>query len=112
MCIAVSIHPLDLTRETRPDRLVAAPLRSPRVVAIGETGLGMTIYDQRWPAQQTKSPVNCHLQAARQTALKPVIISYSEARADTLNLLRERVAQRGVCCTAYQDWTMAPRGYG
>lgn len=103
---SVGIHPLDLTRETPThlDWLLQA-LDHPRVVAIGETGLDYH-YEPEMAAQQQIS-FNCHLQAARQTG-KPVIIHTREARADTLNLLREAdLPNAGVLHCFTEDWDMA-----
>ena len=103
---SVGIHPLDLTRETPTDLdWLLHALDHPRVVAIGETGLDYH-YEPEMAAQQQIS-FNCHLQAARQTG-KPVIIHTREARADTLNLLREAdLPNAGVLHCFTEDWDMA-----
>tara|TARA_R110000796_G_scaffold208755_2_gene325060 strand:- start:43178 stop:43954 length:777 start_codon:yes stop_codon:yes gene_type:complete len=103
---SVGIHPLDLTRETPTDLdWLLHALDHPRVVAIGETGLDYH-YEPEMAAQQQIS-FNCHLQAARQTG-KPVIIHTREARADTLNLLREAdLPSAGVLHCFTEDWDMA-----
>ncbi|MEH6499256.1 MAG: TatD family hydrolase [Pseudoalteromonas distincta] len=103
---SVGIHPLDLTRETPTDLdWLLRALDHPRVVAIGETGLDYH-YEPEMAAQQQIS-FNCHLQAARQTG-KPVIIHTREARADTLNLLREAdLPSAGVLHCFTEDWDMA-----
>lgn len=103
---SVGIHPLDLTRETPTDLdWLLQALDHPRVVAIGETGLDYH-YEPEMAAQQQIS-FNCHLHAARQTG-KPVIIHTREARADTLNLLREAdLPNAGVLHCFTEDWDMA-----
>lgn len=103
---SVGIHPLDLTRETPTDLAwLLAALDHPRVVAIGETGLDY--HYQPEMAEQQKRSFLCHLQAARQTG-KPVIIHTRQARADTLELLREAaLPNAGVLHCFTEDWDMA-----
>ncbi|PRB82226.1 TatD family hydrolase [Pseudomonas sp. MYb185] len=103
---SVGIHPLDLSRNEATDLAwLLQALDHSRVVAIGETGLDYHYQPEMAEAQQAS--FRCHLQAARQTG-KPVIIHTREARADTLELLREAdLPQAGVLHCFTEDWDMA-----
>ncbi|WP_263141876.1 TatD family hydrolase [Pseudomonas sp. RIT-PI-AD] len=103
---SVGIHPLDLEPGRAPalDWLLGE-LDHPRVVAIGETGLDY--HYQPDAAQVQREAFRLHLQAARVTG-KPVIVHTREARADTLQLLREAdLPQAGVLHCFTEDWPMA-----
>jgi len=103
---SVGIHPLDLSCNEATDLAwLLQALDHSRVVAIGETGLDYHYQPEMAEAQQAS--FRCHLQAARQTG-KPVIIHTREARADTLELLREaELPQAGVLHCFTEDWDMA-----
>lgn len=103
---SVGVHPLDLVDEQTTElEWLLRELDHPRVVAIGETGLDY--HYQPEMAEQQKRSFQCHLAAARQTG-KPVIIHTREARADTLDLLREAdLAHAGVLHCFTEDWNMA-----
>lgn len=103
---SVGIHPLDLSRSEPTDlNWLLDELNHPRVVAIGETGLDYHYEPDSAPLQQAS--FRYHLQAARDTG-KPVIIHTREARADTLDLLREAdLPQAGVLHCFTEDWDMA-----
>lgn len=103
---SVGIHPLDLSRND-PAGLpwLLEELDHPRVVAIGETGLDYH-YEPEGAKLQQES-FHFHLEAARQTG-KPVIIHTREARADTLDMLREAdLPNAGVLHCFTEDWDMA-----
>lgn len=103
---SVGIHPLDLSRsEPRDLDWLIRELEHPRVVAIGETGLDY--HYQPDSAQMQQESFRYHLAAARQTG-KPVIIHTREARADTLDMLREAdLPNAGVLHCFTEDWDMA-----
>jgi len=103
---SVGVHPLDLNADAEPalDWLIGA-LDHPRVVAIGETGLDYHYEPEAAELQQRA--FRLHLEAARITG-KPVIVHTREARADTLQLLREAaLPQAGVLHCFTEDWPMA-----
>lgn len=103
---SVGVHPLDL----EPGATLAldwllGELAHPRVVAIGETGLDYHYQPEAAALQQ--QAFRLHLDAARITG-KPVIVHTREARADTLQLLREAdLPQAGVLHCFTEDWEMA-----
>ncbi|MEJ6656386.1 MAG: TatD family hydrolase [Pseudomonas sp.] len=103
---SVGIHPLDLARNDPTDLAwLLEALDHPRVAAIGETGLDYHYQPDMAEAQQDS--FRCHLQAASTTG-KPVIIHTREARADTLDMLREAdLANAGVLHCFTEDWEMA-----
>lgn len=79
---------------------------SPRVVAIGETGLdyyrlnGRSVADMAWQRQRFR----IHIQASEQTDL-PLVIHTRSASDDTLAILKEQGADNGVfhCFTETMD---------
>ncbi|MFA5679268.1 MAG: TatD family hydrolase [Pseudomonas sp.] len=103
---SVGIHPLDLSRSEPTDLAwLLRELEHPRVVAIGETGLDY--HYEPDSAQIQQASFRYHLHAARQTG-KPVIIHTREARADTLDMLREAdLSNAGVLHCFTEDWDMA-----
>jgi TatD DNase family protein len=88
---SVGIHPheADAHADMETARLVAMAAH-PRVVGIGETGLDY-YYDHSDRSQQQRS-FRAHIAAARETGL-PLIIHTRDAEADTLDILRDEMAQ-------------------
>ncbi|MGI6035333.1 MAG: TatD family hydrolase [Limnochordia bacterium] len=89
---AIGIHPHDASTTT-PDALgeLARLCTSPRVVAIGETGLDY--YYDNSPRQVQIESFREHIRLAQRLDL-PVIIHSRDAHADTLTVLREENIQR------------------
>lgn len=101
---SVGVHPLHLDAlEPEIEKLVELAAH-PKVVAIGETGLDYH-YDQEKPADQQRR-FRKHIEAARRTG-KPLVVHTREARADTLAILREEGASRGVLHCFTEDWDTA-----
>jgi len=104
---AVGIHPHDATTTT-PDALedLAQLCRSPRVVAIGETGLDY--YYDNSPREVQMESFREHICLARRLNL-PVIIHSRDAHGDTLRILREeRIEQVGGVLHCFSgSWEMA-----
>lgn len=89
----VGVHPLYAESvEPEVERLMTLA-DHPSVVGIGETGLDY-FYDKADPALQQRRFIK-HIEAAR-ALNKPLVIHTRDARADTLKLLREHGASRGV----------------
>lgn len=103
---SVGVHPSE-TAETEPtvEDLVSRA-QSPRVVAIGETGLDY--YYNEGDLEWQRARFRTHVRAARETAL-PLIIHTREAREDTLTILREEQARDvgGVMHCFTETWDMA-----
>ena len=94
---SAGVHPdNEGVREPSLEDLLALASK-PRVVAIGETGLdyyrlnGRSIDDMQWQRDRFRT----HIRAARATA-KPLVIHTRSASADTLAILREEGAAKGV----------------
>ena len=88
---AVAIHPNDVAAVDGARAAVLAEIESlaassPRVVAVGETGLDY--YRDHSPAQTQRSWFRAHIEIARRTG-KPVMIHDREAHADVLSILAE-----------------------
>ncbi|MBL8471074.1 MAG: TatD family hydrolase [Rhodocyclaceae bacterium] len=92
---SVGVHP-DYTGVTEPDLAMLVELaRTPRVIAIGETGLDY--YRGSDTAAMQRERFRTHIRAARATRL-PLIIHTRAAAEDTLAIMREEGADaaRGV----------------
>ena len=99
------VHPLD--QETPWDTAQLLSLADdPRVVAIGETGLDYFYGPEQIPQQQ--AAFRQHIQVARQLN-KPLIVHTRDAKADTLQILKEEgaAAVGGVLHCFTEDWEMA-----
>ena len=90
---SVGAHPSDRGPEPTVDEIVHLAASSPRVVAIGETGLDYHYNkgDLEWQRDRFRE----HIRAAREVG-KPLIVHTRDAREDTVRLLREeRAAEVG-----------------
>ncbi|WP_345797925.1 TatD family hydrolase [Castellaniella sp. MT123] len=76
----------------------------PKVVAIGETGLDY--YRLPEPLDWQRDRFRLHIQAARETGL-PLIIHTRSAADDTIRLMREEKASRGVMHCFTESWDVA-----
>lgn len=104
--ISVGVHPNDHDRqEPTPDQL-AELAKHGKNVAIGETGLDYfrSEGDLDWQRQRFRN----HITGAK-LARKPLIIHTRAARADTIQVMKEEVAQTvgGVMHCFTEDWAMA-----
>ncbi|ALG68077.1 TatD family hydrolase [Beggiatoa leptomitoformis] len=103
---SVGIHP-NSARDNEPDveRLIQLA-QHPKVIAIGETGLDYyrSEGDLSWQKQRFRT----HIAAAKATG-KPLIIHCREAKADTLQILREEKAHEvgGIMHCFVEDWETA-----
>ncbi|CAM5181343.1 TatD DNase family protein OS=Castellaniella defragrans OX=75697 GN=HNR28_003598 PE=3 SV=1 [Castellaniella defragrans] len=78
--------------------------RHPKVVAIGETGLDYS--RQSEPLEWQRDRFRLHIRAARESGL-PLIIHTRAAAEDTLRLMREENAPRGVMHCFTESWEVA-----
>lgn len=88
---SVGVHPNEQEgRDPSTDELIELAASSPRIVAIGETGLDTfrSSGDLGWQHDRFRR----HIQAARATGL-PLIIHMRDAGEDTLRILREERAE-------------------
>lgn len=103
---SVGVHP----NEDDPVEVTAEELlklaEHPKVIAIGETGLDYFRSDegQEWQKRRFRS----HIEAAKQCG-KPLIIHSRDARADTIQMMREEGAEQagGIMHCFVEDWTTA-----
>jgi len=102
---SIGIHPTEkVERELSADELIKLS-DHPSVVAIGETGLDFyRDFDQSLQEERFKR----HIYAARETQ-KPLIIHSRQARAETINLLKQEKAYEvgGVMHCFTETWEMA-----
>lgn len=103
---SIGTHPNEIlaTEPSMAEMTVLA--NSPKVVAIGETGLDYfrTKGDTTW--QQNR--FRCHIQVAKETK-KPLIVHSRQAREDTIRILIEENARDigGVLHCFTENWEMA-----
>ena len=103
---SVGVHPNEKdTRDPEVQELVALA-KSPKVIAIGETGLDYFHGegDLEWQRQRFRR----HIHAAKESG-KPLIIHTRDAREDTLRIMRDEGAKEigGVMHCFTEDWAMA-----
>ncbi|MCU7906111.1 MAG: TatD family hydrolase [Candidatus Thiodiazotropha sp. (ex Epidulcina cf. delphinae)] len=104
--ISVGVHPNDKERrEPTPEELVKLS-QTPKVVAIGETGLDY--FHGKGDLDWQRDRFRRHIRAAK-AAEKPLIIHSRDAKSDTLRIMREEGADAagGVMHCFTEDWPMA-----
>lgn len=99
------VHPLNLEKSWQDDELIRLA-SSPKVIAIGETGLDY-FYSKENQAEQQDS-FRRQLRISRELR-KPIIVHTRDARMDTLALLREeQVGDAGGILHCFtEDWDTA-----
>lgn len=104
---SVGIHPNERAEEADEATLVRLG-ESPKVVAIGETGLDYfrSTGDLEWQRQRFRT----HIHAAKKLR-KPLIIHTRNAKEDTLRIMQEENARDigGVMHCFSEDWEVAKR---
>lgn len=104
--VSVGVHPNEQQRRDPTAEELVELAADPRNVAIGETGLDYyrSEGDLDWQRQRFRT----HIAAARACG-KPLIIHTRDARADTLQILREEEAREvgGVLHCFTESWEMA-----
>jgi TatD DNase family protein len=103
---SVGVHPDSAdVQEPTASQLVAMS-RSPKIVAIGETGLDYfrSSGDMTWQQERFRT----HIRAARESG-KPLVIHTRAASEDTLRIMREEKASEagGVMHCFTEDWDVA-----
>lgn len=104
---SVGVHPdYEDTPEPTVDQLVELASATPRVVAIGETGLDY--FRMSEPLEWQRERFRTHIRAARQTGL-PLIIHTRAASEDTLRIMQEENAHEcgGVMHCFTESWEVA-----
>lgn len=99
----VGVHPTDCQAGMTAEQLIELA-DHPLVIGIGETGLDY-FHDSTTPEQQQLS-FRTHIQVANQLN-KPLIIHTRQAKTDTLMIMREEGAKRGVMHCFTEDLAMA-----
>ncbi len=104
--LSVGVHPNDKERREPGVEELVDLAATPRVVAIGETGLDY--YHGNGDLDWQRDRFRRHIRAAR-AAARPLIIHTRDARTDTIAILREEGADAvgGVMHCFTEDWSMA-----
>lgn len=103
--LSVGVHPSDVPQAIQPTvEELCALAQHPKVVAIGETGLDYYYHPEQ--AQIQQQSFITHIQASNRTG-KPLIVHTRDARADTIRLLQEQGAEKGVLHCFTEDWATA-----
>ena len=103
---SLGVHPNEKeTRDPSVEELVRLA-QSPKVVAIGETGLDY--FHGKGDLEWQRERFRRHIRAARESG-KPLIIHSRDAKEDTLSIMREERAHEigGVMHCFTEDWEMA-----
>jgi len=103
---SVGVHPNHETDEEPDEARLIELARHPKCVAIGETG--MDFFRHTVPAGTQEARFRAHIRAAKALDL-PVIVHMREADADTLRVLAEEEAPKGVMHCFSSDWEAARR---
>lgn len=103
---SVGVHPCDVKEGVATEEDLVEWSKHPKVVALGESGLDY-YYSEDDKALQHES-FAIHLRAAAQANL-PVIVHTRDARADTLQLIKEhgQESSAGVLHCFTENWEMA-----
>ena len=104
--ISVGVHPNDKERREPTTEELVELSQTPKVVAIGETGLDY--FHGEGDLDWQRDRFHRHIRAAV-TAQKPLIIHTRQAKADTIDIMREEGAAEagGVMHCFTEDWPMA-----
>ena len=104
--ISVGVHPNDKERREPTIEELVELSHTPKVVAIGETGLDY--FHGEGDLDWQRDRFRRHIRAAV-AAQKPLIIHTRQARSDTIGIMREEGADKagGVMHCFTEDWPMA-----
>jgi TatD DNase family protein len=102
---SVGVHPHDATNSASLADDLKTYARNDKVIAIGETGLDYYYNDEASHRSQQES-FAIHIDVAKELDL-PLIIHTRSAQADTLSIMRERNAAKGVMHCFTESWEMA-----
>ena len=109
---SVGLHPatgVTEVREPSVKSLVRLLESDPKIVAVGETGLDYSLFEEN-SVEQQKVRFRTHIRAARESG-KPLIIHSRAAGKETLALLKEEKAVEvgGVFHCFTEDWELASK---
>lgn len=106
--VSVGVHPNETCADEPKRRELIDRAHSPKVVAIGETGLDY--FRSEGSLDWQRERFRTHIRAAKEIH-KPLIVHTREAKEDTLSILAEEGAGEvgGVLHCFTEDWDMARR---
>ncbi|MBA5248507.1 MAG: TatD family deoxyribonuclease [Gammaproteobacteria bacterium] len=102
---SVGVHPCELAGEDPSVEALLTLAEHDKIIAIGETGLDY-FHVEKDTAEWQRERFRRHIAASNQSG-KPMIIHTRNARADTLAIMREEKAERGVMHCFSEDWETA-----
>lgn len=101
---SVGVHPTEQDGEEPSEQRLLELAKDDTIIAIGETGL-----DYYWLKDQPewqRERFRTHIRVAKQCQ-KPLIIHSRDAKADTIRIMQEEGADRGVMHCFTEDYAMA-----
>lgn len=104
--MSIGIHPNETAQNNLTEEELIKLAEHPKVIAFGETGLDY--YRDTSDKESQQESFRRHIRAAKKIG-KPLIIHTRQARADTIQLLKEEAADTigGVMHCFTEDWAMA-----
>ncbi len=102
---SVGVHPCELDGKDPSVEELLTLAKHDKIIAIGETGLDY-FHVQKDGADWQRERFRRHIAASNQSG-KPMIIHTRNAKADTIAIMREEKAEKGVMHCFSEDWETA-----
>jgi TatD family hydrolase len=102
---SVGVHPCELEGKDPSVAELLALAEDDNIIAIGETGLDY-FHVEKDTADWQRERFRRHIAASNQSG-KPMIIHTRNAKADTIAIMREEQAEKGVMHCFSEDWETA-----
>ncbi len=102
---SVGVHPCELEGKDPSVAELLALAEDDNIIAIGETGLDY-FHVEKDTADWQRERFRRHIAASNQSG-KPMIIHTRNAKADTITIMREEQAEKGVMHCFSEDWETA-----
>ncbi|RUA05424.1 MAG: DNAase [Gammaproteobacteria bacterium] len=104
---SVGVHPCQLEGQDPTVEELLTLAAHDKIIAIGETGLDY-FHVEKDAADWQRERFRRHIAASNQSG-KPMIIHTRNAREDTIAIMREEKAEKGVIHCFSEDWDMAKK---
>lgn len=104
---SVGVHPCELEGQDPSVEELLVLAEHDKIIAIGETGLDY-FHVEKDTADWQRDRFRRHIAASNQSG-KPMIIHTRNAREDTIQIMREEKAEKGVMHCFSENWDMAKK---